>query len=143
MKNKTTAIIGIGLLLILLQITPAMANLNEDTTTLEIINISGGFGGVTVEVKNTGEHVASEIAVITTVQGGFLNKIDITHACTGCSDCGATLDAGAIKTEKTMEAGFMMGFGPIQINTLAYASNADEVSEELTGFVIGPLVIIN
>ncbi|OYT28344.1 hypothetical protein B6U98_05115 [Thermoplasmatales archaeon ex4572_165] len=143
MKNKTTAIIGIGVLLILLQITPAMANLNEDTTTLEIINISGGFGGVTVEVKNTGEHVATKIAVTTTVQGGFLNKIDITHACTGCSDCGATLDAGAIKTEKTMEAGFMIGFGPIQITTSANAENAQEISDETTGFVIGPLVIIN
>lgn len=143
MEKKTTAIIGIGVLLILLQITPAIANLNEDTTTLEIINISGGFGGVTVEVKNTGEHVASGIAVITTVQGGILNNINITHACTGCINCGATLDAGAIKTEKTMEAGFIIGFGPIQITTSAHADNAQEVSEELTGFVIGPFVIIN
>jgi len=37
----------------------------------------------------------------------------------------------------------MIGFRPFQINTMAYTSNADEISEEITGFVIGPLVIIN
>ena len=142
MKKKLGIILCIGLFLIILQATPIIANQNDDTTTLEIISIEGGLGGVIVNVENTGDNVASKISVTTTVTGGILNNIDLTHECAGCSSCGSTLDPGAVKTENTREAGFLMGFGPIQITTSSWASNAVMVSEEASGFVIGPLVII-
>jgi hypothetical protein len=48
-----------------------------------------------------------------------------------------------IKTENTREAGLLLGIGPIQVTTLAGAENAEEVFMQKTGFVIGPLAIIN
>ena len=133
--------ICIGLMLSLL-ILPSGLSTTTDQTTLEIIDVTGGIGGITVEVKNTGDETAQEIWVITTVNGGLFGSINIHHECTGCSSCGSTLDPDMIKTEKTLEAGMLFGLGPIEITTSAGATNAEEVSMETTGFVIGPLAII-
>lgn len=137
--KKTILIIGMLTILLLL---PSISSQTTETTTIEIIGINGGIGGVTVDVKNTGEQVATDIWVITTVNGGMFNQIDINHECTGCSACGSTLDPGLIKSENTLEAGVLFGIGPIEISTSAGASNADKVSMEKTGFAIGPIVII-
>ena len=80
--------------------------------------------------------------MIIVVKGGFLGRIDVIHICCGCCCCGTTLDPGAIKTESTREAGIIFGFGPITITASAAAVNAAEVTSEATGFVIGPIVII-
>ena len=74
--------------------------------------------------------------------GGILDKIDIYHECSGCSQCGTTLDPGAIKTESTQEEGFIFGFGQVEIIVTASASNADEVISTSNGLVIGPFIII-
>ena len=143
MINTKKMSIGISIIAMILLITPVIVSATDDTTTLEIVEIAGGIGGVAVSVQNTGENTASKIAVVTTVQGGLFNAIDITHSCTGCSACGSTLEPQDTKVENTAEAGFLIGFGPIQISTISYAANAAQVSAEATGFVIGPLVIIN
>jgi hypothetical protein len=140
MKTKSAGLMCIGIMLIIAMAIPAIANQND--TTLEFVGISGGFGGVTVEVENTGNAVASGITMTTTIQGGILNGIDLTHFCGGCEDCGTTLGPGTIKTENTMEAGLIMGFGPVQITCVAAAENAQEVSSEASGFVIGPMILI-
>jgi hypothetical protein len=56
--------------------------------------------------------------------------------------CGTTLEPGMTKTESTREAGLLFGFGNIEIMVTASASNADEVSMTLSGFIFGPFVII-
>ena len=140
MKTKSAGFMCIGILLIIAMAIPATANQND--TTLEVVGISGGFGVVTVEVENTGNAVASGITITTIVQGGILNGIDLTHFCGGCSDCGTTLGSGSIKTENTLEAGLIFGFGPVQITCIAEADNAQEVSAEASGFVIGPMILI-
>ena len=143
MKGKKSSYLGLGLVLALVYMTPILAFSSEENTTLQINEVRGGLAGVTVEIENTGDYVATELAVITTIQGGLLNAIDITHNCSGCSVCGSSLDPGAIKTENSREAGALIGIGPIQITTIAYAANAQQVSSECSGFVIGPFVLIN
>ena len=137
--KKTIVILGIltGLLLL-----PSISSQTTETTTIDIIGINGGVGGVIVDVKNTGENIATDIWVITTVTGGMFNSIDINHECTGCGACESTLDPGLVKSENTLEAGVLFGIGPVEISTSAGASNADAISMEKTGFAIGPFVII-
>ena len=111
-------------------------------TTLEISAINGGIGSVTSDIKNTGEEIAESIQSTIHVSGGIFNTIDLTHTCIGCSACGTTLAPNMIKTENTMEAGLIFGFGPLGITIEAWADNADQVTESTTGFVIGPLVLV-
>lgn len=137
-KTKTMIIFAITTTLLLL---PTVSS--QETTSLEILGFTGGVGGVTVDVENTGTVAAEEVWVITSITGGFLGSIDITHECSGCSVCGSSLDPGAIKSENSREAAFLMGFGPIEITTSAGATNAEEVSDVASGFALGPFVIIN
>jgi hypothetical protein len=132
----------IGLLTGLLLMIPASISQNTENTTIEIINISGSVGGITVDVENTGNAEAKDIWVITTITGGIFGNIDLTHECTGCSACGTTLAPGSIKSENSLEAGLLLGFGSIQITTSAGASNADEVSMETSGSLLGLLVLL-
>ena len=118
--------------------------IGEETTEteLEIDGVAGQMGAVVVDVTNVGDTVAEDIAITISVEGGILGKIDIYHECSGCSQCGTTLDPGAIKTESTLEEGFIIGFGQVEITVTASASNADEVTMTLNGLVIGPFIII-
>ncbi len=141
MKQKVIGAIILGLFLSIL-LLPSISSQSVETTTLEITNISGGIGGVTVEVQNTGTVTANDLWVTTTISGGIFGNINIRHQCTGCSSCGTSLDPGMIKTENTLEARLLLGIGPIQISTLSGANNADDVFMEKTGFAIGPLVIV-
>ena len=139
MKIKIICItlILLGVILAIQPITLA------DDTTLEIVEVKGSLASVVVSVKNVGDVTAEKIAVTTSVTGGLFNNIDLTHACTGCSSCGSTLASGEIKVENTAEAGYLLGIGPIEINVATSASNADEVTGTYTGFIIGPIIIIN
>lgn len=142
MKITKKGILSMGILLGLLLILPTTTSQTTDTTTIEIVNISGGLGGVTVDVENTGDTVANDIWVITTISGGILGNIELIHECTGCSACGTTLAPGAIKSENSLEAGLLLGFGPIEITTSAGASNANEVSMETSGTLLGLLAFL-
>lgn len=141
MKNKQKTIFILGVLSTLLLI-PTISSQTAETTSIEIIGISGGVGGVTVDIKNTGEVIANDVWVITTISGGILGNIDITHECAGCSVCGTTLDPGAVKSEDSREAGFLFGFGPIEVSVAAGASNADDISMDATGFALGLFSVI-
>ncbi|GAH02091.1 unnamed protein product, partial [marine sediment metagenome] len=111
-------------------------------TELEIVAISGGFGSVTIDIKNIGENIAEEVSSIVSVRGGLFSEINLTHTCSGCSECGTTLDPGAVKTENTGEAGFIIGLGSIEVSASAWANNAEIISKKTNGFVFGPLIII-
>ena len=109
---------------------------------LQISNVNGSFGAVVVEVTNIGEGIADGLVILTQVSGGLFGKVDLSHQCAGCDICGTTLEPGMTKTESTREAGLLFGFGPIEITVIAGASNADEVSLSMSGFICGPFVII-
>ncbi|MBS3778577.1 MAG: hypothetical protein KGY50_04740 [Candidatus Thermoplasmatota archaeon] len=141
MKNAKKVILIAGILLSLL-LLPTLSSQTTDMTTIEIINIKGGVGGVTVDVKNTGDNTANDVWVTTSINGGLLNGVDLVHECSGsCSEC-VPLEPGAIKSENTLEAGFLFGIGAVEITTSAGANNAATKSMEKTGFVLGPIVLI-
>jgi hypothetical protein len=114
----------------------------NESTNLQITEINGGIGGVTAVISNTGDVTAENFAISLFVEGGILGNIDISQVCSGCGDCGTTIPVGESKTESTREAGFIMGFGPIDIMVTASADNADLVSASTNGFVIGPIIIL-
>ena len=136
-------IFGIIVSLMLLM-TFGLICIGEETTEteLEIDGIEGHIGAVVVSVTNVGDTVAEDISITISVEGGILGKTDIYHECSGCSQCGTTLDPDAIKTESTLEEGYIIGFGQVEIIVTASASNADEVTRTLNGLVIGPFIII-
>jgi len=115
---------------------------NNDTTTLEITDIRGGIFKVTADIKNTGNITAENFTITLSVKGGILNKINISQECSGCGHCGTTIPPGQIKSESTRESGIIFGFGKINIIVTAEAENADLVTKEATGFVLGPFVLI-
>jgi hypothetical protein len=66
----------------------------------------------------------------------------ITKICNGCGNCSDSIEPDATKTERTAEAGKIIGFGPIIITASVEASNAERVNKTFNGFVLGLLVII-
>jgi len=104
--------------------------------------VKGGFGKVSVTVKNIGNSTAENITMIISVKGGILGRINITKICSGCGNCSNSIEPNATKTESTAEAGRIIGFGPIIITASAEASNAERVNKTYNGFVLGFLVIV-
>jgi len=141
MNTKKLWTINILIAVVLLSAIQVVGSQNNETT-LEIADIRGGFGGVTADVENTGSVTAENFFITISVKGGLLNNIDILQECGGCGDCETTIAVGEIKSESTLEVGSIMGFGPIDIVVTAEANNADLVSIETNGFVLGPLVLI-
>ncbi|MBN2603073.1 MAG: hypothetical protein JXA91_02955 [Candidatus Thermoplasmatota archaeon] len=112
-------------------------------TELKILDIRGGFGTVTTDIKNIGGNTTDGIATKINIEGGLFSKINLTHVCKGCADCGTTLEPGAIKTVSTKESGLIFGIGTVEITVSAWATNADKVELVTTGYVIGLFVIVN
>ena len=142
MKMKIICGLCIGLI-ILMSIIPGTFGQVMADTELEINDIRSVMGGIETDVKNIGDSIAEEISISIFVSGGIFNNIDIQHDCGGCSQCGTTLASGSIKTENSLEAGFIIGLGSIEITITASASNANEISKTVNGLVIGPFIIIN
>ena len=140
-RSINLSIAGIILLSFLI-VTVGTGGATTNTTELAIIDIAGGFGSVTVEIKNLGEVTAEGVTSSISVQGGLFDKINLAHACTGCSACGTTLDPDLTKTENTREAGMVFGFGSVTITVTVDAENANKVTEVVDGFVLGFLVIV-
>ena len=129
-------------LILLMAFGPISIGEETGETELEIHGIEGNTGEVVVAVLNVGDTIAENIIITISVEGGILGKIDIHHECVGCSQCGTTLDPGAMKIESTQEEGLIVGFGQVEIIVTASASNANEVTRTLNGLVIGPFIII-
>ena len=134
--------ISLIILISLTCLSPMVSSFTSSETELEINAINGVLGGVTTDIKNIGDEVANDIVIIITINGGIFGNIDVIKECSGCSSCGTTLAPGEIKSESTLEAKFLIGLGSVDINIVTYAANADEVSQSITGTVIGPFVII-
>jgi hypothetical protein len=111
-------------------------------TTLDITSAKGGFGKVSITVKNIGNETAENITLMISVKGGILNRINVTKICSGCGNCSNSIEPNATKTVSTAEAGRIMGFGPVRITASAQAINAEKVEKTYNGFVLGFFVIV-
>lgn len=111
-------------------------------TNLTISEVKSGIGSIIVDIENTGAFTATNISTLIQVEGGLFSNIQINHSCMGCSNCSSSLNPGEHKTESSREAGFIFGFGSININVTVNAANAKKINVEKTGIVIGPLIII-
>jgi len=143
-KKNLRKVFSMGLIIMLLGIIVAASSTaaSLDQTTLEITEVKGGFGKVSVTVKNIGTETAEEITMIISVKGGILGRVNLTKICSGCGNCTNSILSNATKTENTAEAGRIIGFGPVVITASAEASNAAKVEKTFNGFVLGPLVIV-
>lgn len=142
LRIKKIWILNIFLVIVLASTIQVVGSQNNNSTTLEIVNIEGGFFGVTTHIKNSGNVEAENFRITISVKGGFLNNIDAFQDCSGCGNCGTTIPVGEIKIESTKESGNIIGFGSIDVIVTAEAENAELVTKETTGFVIGPYIII-
>jgi hypothetical protein len=143
-KKNLQKVACMGLIIMLVGIVAAnsMTAASLDQTTLEITAVKGGFGKVSVTVKNIGAETAEEITMIISVKGGFLGRVNLTKICSGCGNCTNSILPNATKTESTAEAGKIIGFGPVVISASAEASNAAKVEKTYNGFVLGLFVIV-
>jgi photosystem II stability/assembly factor-like uncharacterized protein len=108
------------------------ATILQSLTTLEVTSISGGFGLKAV-VKNTGTPTAENVQVSMHVTGGILGRIDKT-----VPGSAATLASG---NEITVSSGMLLGLGKLSIVVTADADNADAITQEATGIILGLFVI--
>jgi hypothetical protein len=143
-KKNLQKISSMGLIIMLLGIIIAASCTATplDQTTLEITGMKGGFGKVSVTVKNIGNKTAENITMIISVKGGIFGRVNLTKICSGCGNCTNSILPNATKTESTAEAGRIIGFGPVVISASAEASNAAKVEKTYKGFVLGLLVIV-
>lgn len=141
---KIKLVIGLCIsLTLVISLIPTTFGHSLTNTELEVNDIRSIIGGIETDVKNIGDSIAEDIAISIYVSGGIFNNIDIQHDCGGCDQCGTTLASGSVKTENSLEAGFIIGLGAIDITVTASASNANEVSKTVSGFIIGPFIIIS
>lgn len=143
-KKNVRKISGLCIMLMLTStaLVASHAAAQQTQTIFEITEATGGFGKVSITVKNIGDTTAENITIIISVKGGIFNKIDIEKICSGCDTCGDTIEPNGTKTESTSEAGFIIGLGPITITASAEAANTPKVEKTFSGFVFGPLVMI-
>lgn len=142
-KNlQKTVSLSVILLLVCVEFCISGTATQQSLTTLDITEVTGGFGKVSISVKNIGDSTAENITIVIAAQGGILNNIDVEQICSGCNMCGTTIEPGATRSESTSEAGFILGFGSITIIASAEAANTAKVEKTFTGFVFGPFVII-
>lgn len=137
------ACLGILCTLVVVSVVSSSAMAQNTQPIFDITEATGGFGKVSVTVKNIGDATAENITIIIAVTGGVFNKIDIVKVCSGCDMCGATIEPNGTKTESTSEAGFILGFGPITITASAEAKDTAKVEKTFSGFVFGPFVRVN
>ena len=142
MKKYKLFGLSVFVLSIFLILSPIVVSEETADTELEISDIRGGLAGVTADIKNIGEVPAEHFLITISVQGGILNGIDVFKECGGCGGCSTTIEPGAIKSESTLEGEVIIGFGSIDVTVTASAENADLVSQEVTGFIIGPFIIL-
>jgi hypothetical protein len=96
--------------------------------SIAIEDITGGFGWITAEVKNTGVVVLPTVDWSIHITGGF---VFLGRDTTGTL---TEIDPGTSMQIKTK---FLFGIGKITITV-----NADVVETTVSGFLLGPLVVI-
>ena len=112
-------------------------------TDLGIVQVNGGFFGITWGVKNIGMVTARNVVTSVEICGGILNMVNVSHMCDGgCGNCSRDVEPDMIKYEGSMEGGIVLGIGPVDVTITADADNANLVTVYAKGLVIGPYVMV-
>lgn len=97
-----------------------------DATNL-VIDYQPGWLQPKVIITNAGSASAYDVEISAQVTGGLLNLINASFSTTA-----AELPAGE---SLQLAIGPLFGFGPVTISVMARATNAEEVTKEVSGFV--------
>ncbi len=100
-----------------------------EKTELEI-EITKSFTGSTITITNVGDITANDVNWKVTVTGGILGMINASTS----GEIDEILSGESLVITEMVFLFF--GLGPVQIETSAYASNADEVSDSISGFML-------
>jgi hypothetical protein len=100
----------------------------ETSPHIEIDAITGGFGSVTAEVKNTGAGDATNVPWSISLKGGL---VLLGRETTG------TLTKILPGFSPQIKTGFLLGIGALTITV-----TADEVEKTVSAFLLGPFVIV-
>jgi len=100
----------------------------EASSHIEIGEITGGFGSVTAEVKNTGAGEASNVPWSISLKDGL---VLLGRETTG------TLTKIQPGFSPQIKTGFLLGIGKVTITV-----TADEVEKTVSAFLLGPLVLV-
>ena len=112
----------------------------NNTTSVEILSISGGFLSISSLIKNTGPHETEKFIWHLDVDSSELRWCPVYKSWYEYS--GLNLAPNETKGFGSGWTNMLFGFGPIYVNLTVFADNADIVWKEEEGFVIGPFVII-
>jgi len=104
-------------------------------SALIIIDLTGGYGGVTATIEVTGDEPVKNIQWSIQVTGGFLGLIDVAK-----NGEFQQLDENAEEEISAIESFF--GLGPVEIIISAESDNSYPKMLEATGFVIGPIIVL-
>jgi hypothetical protein len=103
----------------------------QQRPVLEISSISGGLG-VTAQINNIGDANASDVKATILITGGLFNLINVQ----------STSEQAVLNAQGSMQSKAMVfRLGKILITVAADASNADQVTKQATGFLLGPFVL--
>jgi len=102
---------------------------------LQIKSVEGGLG-ITAVIENVGDGEATNVEWHILVEGGFLSLIDM--------DANGTETELKVANELTVKTGSLGLFrlGSIKIVVTVEADNVDKITQDETGFVLGPFVLI-
>jgi len=100
-------------------------------TELEITDVKGIVGVKTI-INNKGTYDAINVIWSIKVAGGLLSRVNMTAS--------GSITNLANGSEETVRSGIFFGFGRVEITIYVEAANADIVTKEATGFVLGPFV---
>jgi len=140
---KLGAVGVVAMMLVVMFSSVAVADEPIAGTDLAVVNVKGGLLGVRYGVKNVGDVAAENVVMSIHVKGGLLGGIDLEHLCDGsCGNCSTTLLPDQIKNESSLEGGLIVGVGPVHIQIVADASNANRVTVDAFGFALGPLMMV-
>jgi len=114
--------------------SPVYVTIVEDTPILKIEGISGGFGKIKANIKNWGDQPANEITWAISIEGGFLQKIDLTFD--------GDFENLEVDNVEIINSKFILGFGSIEIDIVADAVNADETTSTVNALICGFLILI-
>lgn len=98
-----------------------------DATTL-VIDRQPGLLQPKFQIKNAGSAPAYDVEVSARITGGMLNRINASYTVTA-----AELSAD---DSLVLAVGPLFGFGPITMTIVARATNAEDVSTEVSGFLL-------
>jgi parallel beta-helix repeat protein len=92
------------------------------------------FENVSAEVINTGDAAAHNVNFTLFVEYGFLNN-----------EKENSIESSNLEPDisKSVEVDEIRGFGPITVIATAYADDVESVSDEVSGFIIGPFILLS